>query len=265
MTRDAATAGTLALVQRPSVDHITGPEAARDLVLIAHGGQDRSLAEPHGRRPALLRMWPFARVAHHAAPDATIGLLRYRYRGWNDLHAHAAEDLRTTLDRVATDVERVILIGHSMGGRAVLRVGAHPRVVGILALAPWLPAGEPLPGLAGRRVVLAHGDSDRMTDPRLSDAFAARLRAAGVPVASIRIAGETHGLLQRYDDVDELVRRFVAAMIIPAVPDPFLDSVTSADPAHGSDQLPQWNQPRGKVSAIAAVAAARLRFARLGR
>ena len=54
-------------------------------------------------------------------------------------------------------------------------------------------------------------------------------------------------------------------MVTLVSPDPFLDSVTSAIAAHGSDQLPLWNQPRGKVSAIAAVAAARLRFAELGR
>ncbi len=257
--------GTLSPVKRASIDHIAGPEAATDLVLIAHGGQERSLADPHGGRPALLRMWPFARTAHRAAPDATIGLLRYRYRGWNDTHAHAAEDLRTTLDSLAASVERVILIGHSMGGRAVVRVGGHRRVAGILALAPWLPPGEPLADLAGRRVVFAHGDGDRMTDPRLSASFAARLRAAGVPMASIRIADETHGLLQRYQDVDELVRRFVGATTAPVRPDPFLESVTSADPEHGSDDLPRWNDPRGTAAAIRAIAFARLPFPRLTR
>ena len=66
-------------------------------------------------------------------------------------------------------------------------------------------------------------------------------------------------------DVDELVRRFVGATSVPIRPDPYLDSITSADPTHGSDDLPRWNEPRGTAAAIGAIAVARLPFPRLPR
>ncbi|HEY3557443.1 MAG TPA: alpha/beta fold hydrolase, partial [Kribbella sp.] len=130
----------------PGVDLVRHPAGATDLVLLVHGGSEHSHADPHPWRPALLRMWPFARAARSAAPDAAIGLLRYRFRGWNDA-GDAALDLRAVLDALPPVIARVFLIGHSMGGRAIVAAGDHPRVAGVLALAPWLPAGEPLSAL----------------------------------------------------------------------------------------------------------------------
>jgi pimeloyl-ACP methyl ester carboxylesterase len=194
-------------VKHPGVDLVRHPAGATELVLLAHGGQEHSYADPHVRRPALLRMWPFASVARSAAPDAAVGFLRYRFRGWND-GGDAAVDLRMVLDELPPVISRVLLIGHSMGGRAVVAAGDHPRVAGVLALAPWLPAGEPLVAVRAP-ITFAHGTDDTITDPAGTTAYAKRLRAAGVTVTTYSLAGEGHAMLRRPKDWNRLVADFV--------------------------------------------------------
>jgi pimeloyl-ACP methyl ester carboxylesterase len=244
-------------VTRPRIDLVAAPTAARDLVLLAHGGQEHSLEEPHDWRHALLRMWPFAAAAHQAAPRARVGLVRYRYRGWNGDEAHAAADVRGLLHGLDDGTERVVLVGHSMGGRAALAAAGDPRVVGVLGLAPWLPDGEPRRHLHDRLVVLAHGGLDSTVDPRLSGRFAAQARRSGVPLALYDADEEAHALLRRYGDWNELVRRFVRSAL-GHTPDTDLAGALSADPDHGRDPLPRWSRRRGPVGAVAGIAAARL-------
>jgi dienelactone hydrolase len=209
-------------------------------VLLAHGGQEHSQADPDLWRPALLRMWPFASVATSAAPDAAVGFLRYRFRGWND-GGDAAVDLRTVLDGLPPVISRVFLIGHSMGGRAVVAVGDHPRVAGVLALAPWLPVDEPLVAVRAP-ITFVHGTDDTITDPAGTTAYAARLRAAGAAVTTYSLAGEGHAMLRRPKDWNRLVADFVGQT--PA--------------AGGSEQLPEAG---GQVAlAIGGIALARLRL-----
>ncbi|MEU4191052.1 alpha/beta fold hydrolase [Kribbella sp. NPDC026611] len=192
---------------RPGVDLVRHPRGATELVLLAHGGQEHSHADPDLWRPALLRMWPFAVVARRALPAAAVGFMRYRYRGWNDT-ADPATDLRAVLDELP--YERVHLIGHSMGGRAVVAAGDHPRVAGVLGLAPWLPAGEPLTALKPP-VTFVHGTADTVTDPRTTVAYAKRLQAAGTPVTTHLLPGDGHAMLQRTAAWDSLVADFLTA------------------------------------------------------
>jgi dienelactone hydrolase len=244
-------------VSRPRLDLVAAPRGARHLVIVAHGGQEHSLEAPHDWRHALLRMWPFAAAARRAAPQAQVGLVRYRYRGWNGNEAHAAADVRRLLRDVPDDIQRIALVGHSMGGRAVVAAADDPRVAGVLGLAPWLPVEEPLRGLHGRLLVLAHGALDRIVDPALTARFTHRLRQAGVPVALFDADDEGHALLGRHGDWDELVRRFVRAGL-GFEGDEDIDKATSTDPDHGADPLPRWSRRRGSFGAVAGIAAARL-------
>jgi len=244
---------------RPRLDLAHGRPGAADLVVVAHGGQDRSVEDPHERRPALLRMWPFVAAAHRAAPDAAVGLLRYRYRGWNGAEAHAMADLRQVLDRLPASTRRIVLVGHSMGGRAVLRCADDPRVVGMLALAPWLPGGEPVPDLRGRYVVTAHGDLDRMTDPRGTAQLVRQLRRAGVHVAEFVVEGDAHAMLHRHGDWDELVRRVVAGGLGDADLDPTIAAALTDDPGRGSTPLPHWSTAHGRLGAVLSIARSRIR------
>jgi dienelactone hydrolase len=159
-------------------------------------------------------------------------------------------DLRAVLDGLPARIRRVVLIGHSMGGRAVVAAGNHPLVAGVLALAPWLPPEEPLVKARGP-VVFAHGTLDRITDPRQTAAYARRLRESGVPVAMFTVDGEKHAMLRRTADWNTLVHRFTTA----ALGSVECEALTT-DPGR-TDPLPVWNRRAPLVSGVASIAKAR--------
>lgn len=237
--------------REPGIDLLAAPAGATDLVLLAHGGVVDSFKNPHAWRAPILRMWPFATTARAAAPGAAVGLMRYRYQGWNGAAASPAIDLRTVLDNLPSRIRRVILIGHSMGGRAIVAAGNHSLVSGVLALAPWLPPDEPLVPLRGL-VVFAHGTLDRVTDPAQTAAYARRLRAGGTPVALLTVDGEKHAMLRRTADWNTLVQRFTIATLGESVD----CAALTTDPAR-TDPLPAWNSPTPLASGIASIARAR--------
>lgn len=195
-----------------------GPTA---LVLVLHGGRAHSHDDPHRLRPARLRMLPFARMLA-AVPNApAVWMLRYRYRGWNAPAMDALLDTEWALEQAEARYRGipVVLVGHSMGGRAALRATGRG-VVAVCALAPWLDGTDPVRQLAGRTVLIAHGDRDRMTDPRESFAYAVRARAATDRVCRFDVQGDGHAMLRRPRDWTSLVRRFVLGQIGIEPPDP---------------------------------------------
>jgi dienelactone hydrolase len=142
-----------------------------------------------------------------------VWLVRYRYRGWNGQQASPLADISWALDEARRrhgDVP-VVLLGHSMGGRAALRMGGDQSVRTVLALAPWLPDGEPAGQLASRRVLIAHGSLDRVTSPRASRAFAQGAAEAGAEVTWAEVRGDTHAMLLRYRTWQRLAIRFTLA------------------------------------------------------
>ena len=68
----------------------------------------------------------------------------------------------------------IVLVGHSMGGRAALRAGGDPQVAAVCALAPWTPPGEPVGHLRDQTVAILHGRGDRWVPAKLSADFAVR-------------------------------------------------------------------------------------------
>ncbi|MFI9270054.1 alpha/beta fold hydrolase [Kitasatospora sp. NPDC052896] len=189
------------------------PAGARAAVLLLHGGQEHSTAAARPWQLAAVRMHPFARaVARETVGSAVaVGQLRYRHRGWNGERADAARDAAAALDGLGP--EPVLLIGHSMGGRAALRVAGHPRVTAVLALAPWCPPEDPCGQLAGRTLVALHGDRDRTTSPADTRRFAARARAAGAAVAGIEVAGAGHAMLRRSADWHRATAELAAGLL----------------------------------------------------
>ena len=190
----------------------SSPTHTRAVALVLHGGQETSAARAHALRPAYLRMLPFARDLWRAggADGLAVWRLRYRYRGWNAPDLPSVADARWALaeiHRAHPDVP-VVLVGHSMGGRTALRVADDPAVTGVCALAPWTPDGEPVAQLAGRTVLIAHGDLDRMTDPRLSYAYAVRAKDVTDAVCRFDIRGDGHAMVRRDSEWRLLVRRF---------------------------------------------------------
>ena len=125
-------------------------------------------------------MVPIAAAIRHGlrGSGAVVRRPRFRLRGWNDAQASPVRDLTETLDEIAAAYGSapVVLVGHSMGARAAMRAAGHPAVSAVAGLAPWLPLGEPVDQLAGRRVLVAHGSADTITSPDESWAFVERAR-----------------------------------------------------------------------------------------
>ena len=193
------------------------PGEPRAVVLVLHGGRVESTAPARPWHLAVVRMRGFVRsLAQETATGAVaVGLVRFRYRGWNGEQAHAAQDVLAALDTVAADFGPVpvVLVGHSMGGRAALRAAGHPSVTGVVALAPWCPPEDPCAQLAGRSLVALHGDRDQVTAPQETRSFAVRARAAGAAVAGIEVAGAGHGMLQRSAQWHRATARLAAALL----------------------------------------------------
>ncbi|MEU4083910.1 alpha/beta fold hydrolase [Streptomyces aureus] len=178
-----------------------GSGAARAAVLVLHGGTVDSKAPLRPWNVARARMQPFVRSVTRAVPDTStfVGQVRYRYRGWNGTDADPVADVLRALDELTDLVGEVpvVLVGHSMGGRAALRAAASPRVRAVVALAPWCPDGEPVAHLRDKRVIVLHGDRDRVTDPAESFALVRRAAEAGSSASAVRVEGGDHAMLRR--------------------------------------------------------------------
>jgi pimeloyl-ACP methyl ester carboxylesterase len=204
------------------------PARIRSIVLVLHGGQARSPTTVR-RRPQLsyFRMVPFARLLHRreGGHGMSVRILRYRYRGWNEPQLHPVQDVRWALRQLYgqhSDAS-IVLLGHSMGGRVALRVADHPAVTAVCALAPWTLHDEPVRQLAGRSVLIAHGDRERTTDPRLSYRFAVRAKQVSSRVCRFEVLGDGHAMLRRAHDWSELTARFVAAELGLRTPAPLIE------------------------------------------
>ena len=204
------------------------PAKVRSIVLVLHGGQARSPTTLRRRTQlSYLRMVPFARLLHQrdGRHGMSVRILRYRFRGWDEPHRHPVQDASWALTQLRTrhrDVP-IALLGHSMGGRAALRVADHPAVTAVCALAPWTTEDEPIRQLVGRSVLIAHGDRERTTDPRLSLLFAVRAKQVTTRVCRFDVLGDGHAMLRRAHDWAQLAARFVEGELGVQQPDPLIE------------------------------------------
>jgi dienelactone hydrolase len=174
--------------------------SVRGVVVVAHGGQSVSTEPTSAYQLAVLRMIPLVASIRHAVRGQRVQVRRPRFgvRGWNDADASPVRDLTRLLDGLRAEFGPVpvVLVGHSMGARAALRAAGHPSVTAAAGLAPWLPPGEPVGQLAGRRILLAHGAADAVTSPADTWAYAGRARAL-TSVTEIEVRTGEHTMLWR--------------------------------------------------------------------
>ena len=211
------------------------PARPRAAVLVLHGGRAHGLAPSRPWHPAALRMRPFHRAIASALPseDVLIARVRYRVRGWNDGRADPVPDTLAALGQLAELAGPVptVLVGHSMGGRAALHAVGHPLVRGLLALAPWWPLDEPPRPMTGRRLVVLHGERDRITSPADSAALVRRARASADRAAMALVRGGDHAMARRHRFWHDTAAAVVAHLLDPGTrPDPLPPECYAAGP-----------------------------------
>ena len=197
---------------KPSLTTWAAQGQVRGVALVLHGGAEQGLAEVRPWGLAHLRMLPVARALHRAVTGhgVEVRLLRNRVHGWNDPDLHPVSDARWALERIRSERPGVpaFLIGHSMGGRAALRVADDPAVTAVCALAPWTPVGEPVEPVKERTVVIAHGTLDRITNPAESYTYAVRAQHVAARLARFELMSEAHAMLLRPGTWNRIVREF---------------------------------------------------------
>ncbi|MGG5259256.1 alpha/beta hydrolase [Phycicoccus avicenniae] len=192
------------------------PDDPVGVVLVLHGGAERSHERVTWRRLSVVRMLPFATALQHAG-DGSLAVLRLknRVRGWNGHEQDPVHDARWALDRIRRVLPGVpvALVGHSMGGRVALQLAAEPGVAAVAALAPWVEGDARRPR-AGVPVLLMHGSGDRMTDPRRTAVIAQRWEESGADVTHLRVPGEKHAMLRRASYWHRTVTDFVTEALL---------------------------------------------------
>jgi alpha-beta hydrolase superfamily lysophospholipase len=207
--------------------------APAGIVVVAHGGSEVSTASVTAVDPPVLRMIPVAWSVRRAVRGSGIAVWRHRFqvRGWNGDLASPAGDLNRLLDgiRARYNGVPVVLVGHSMGARAACRAAGHPVVCAVAGLAPWLPPGEPVDQLTGRRVLLVHGSADTVTRPGDTWAYAARARAV-TSVTTLQVDGGDHPMLRRANLWHAITAEFTRLSFgLPAGPEPAAAAVRRAE------------------------------------
>lgn len=217
------------------------PSDPRAVVLVLHGGRERSTRRNSWWALSVWWMVPFARTVQRAGDgDVAIARVRYTVRGWNDEAASPLSDVRVVLDDVVArypDVP-VALVGHSMGGRVALRLMGDERVTSVVALAPWVAEDDVDARLyrahPGVRLLVVHGMSDRLTSSRASCALVRRLQADGIAASFVGLAREGHAMIRRRRTWDRLLAAHLRVTLLGEPLDPALSVSERAALAAGT-------------------------------
>jgi pimeloyl-ACP methyl ester carboxylesterase len=194
-------------VTDPLLTTYDAPGRARAMILVLHGGKPRSRQAIDGRSLSWRRALWLQRDIAARAHGAGVGVwsVRYRERGWNG-GVDRAGDARWALDELRSahgDVP-VVLLGHSMGARVAVHVADDPSVRGVVGLAPWWSAQDPVETLAGRTLRAAHGRRDRITSFTETARYVERARSVADSAELVDMGRLGHYMLtgaSRWHDV----------------------------------------------------------------
>ena len=146
--------------REPRLDAIHVPDRPRAVVLVLHGGQQRSTQPVRNRNASWWRMLLVAKALRPTArrEHLAVHLLQHRVRGWNDDHDPSpVRDARWALDRLR----------------------------------------EPHRALAGRALHVLHGPQDRWTSAALSRTFVERCRPIATEATWTALPGAGHYMLRQ--------------------------------------------------------------------
>lgn len=140
-------------------------------------------------------------------PREGIAALRVRYRHPTEV-PESTHDLLAGMHLLAErGIERIALVGHSLGGAVVIVVGAaSPEVTTVVTLATQSYATDPVADLSPRPLLLIHGTEDWVLPARISERVFQRARKP----KELRLFEEAgHMLDEVAEDVHQLVRGWV--------------------------------------------------------
>ncbi len=162
---------------------------------------------------SVIRMIPTARAAARAGRHRlAVYRLLNSWRGWDSEHTPVSDAIwaMREVQRQVGDVP-LGLIGHSLGGRAALLAGSTPTVVSIVALNPWVyPADDA--DLRGRRVLIVHGDQDRIASLERARQVARNISRTA-EVEFVEIAQGRHAMVRHGREFDRRAAEFTAAAL----------------------------------------------------
>ena len=183
------------------------------VVVVLHGGGARGEAVAVSpTQLSVLRMVPIARRIARTRGLAVFRLLNSQ-RGWGQGGTPVA-DARWALSRVRErygDVP-VLLVGHSLGGRAALHASSERNVVGAVALNAYLLPGDESLEVTDRRLLFVHGTDDRLASYATAEAVAARL-ARRTEVGFLTVNGGKHAMLRHARTYDGAAAGFAKGVL----------------------------------------------------
>lgn len=188
-------------------------ERPKGVVLVLHGGKVKSHQRASALQLATLRMRPFTQSLHRAGRSRglVVGQVLFRLRGWNGSEQSPVLDVQSVLEEIRGrygDVP-VVLVGHSMGGRAALQAAGDTSVAAVVGLAPWIEKGDQWRQLAHRRLLVIHGNRDRWTDMRESIALVERLQGVATTASFVEMRKQGHTMIGRGAEWSALTTGFV--------------------------------------------------------
>ena len=221
----------------PRLIDVATPEDPAGVALVLHGGASRRndpMVSP--TQLSVLRMVPIAaRIARVTRGQVAVYRLLNSRRGWDTEHT-PVQDVAWALGQIA---ERhgasppTCLVGHSLGGRAALLSAGRSEVTGVCALAPWVYPSDVPQHLDGQRILIVHGDRDRVADPDRSAQLARRIsRQTGERgrVSYVTVTGGKHSMLHRHRLFDGLAAEFAANLLLDRPPGATLRRALAGEP-----------------------------------
>ncbi len=198
---------------QPRLVAVRTPRDPHGVVVVLHGGGARGEAVAVSpTQLSVLRMVPIARRIARARGLAVFRLLNSQ-RGWGQ-GGTPLRDARWALREVRErygDVP-VLLVGHSLGGRAALHAASEPGVVGAVALNAYLLPGDESLELSDRRLLFVHGTEDRVASYAVAEAVAGRL-AGRNRVGFLTVQGGKHAMLRHARTFDGAAADFAAGVL----------------------------------------------------
>ena len=205
-------------MDQPRVLTTHDPGTPRGVILMFHDGQETSHSPVQNKHSSWLRMALMARALTPFARDHDLALLlvQYRERGWNnDADPDPVKDARFALAEIARRYTNlpIVVVGHSMGGRTACRIADGDNIVGVTALAPWLPKGESTASMAGKQLRVIHGTRDRWTSARWSRDFVERCQGVTKSANWTSMPGVGHFMLRRVRKWNQFVEDSVSDIL----------------------------------------------------